>query len=269
MAKLIRVISIMERETELPILFQLNDLIRRLDVMELKALVFILWGKMAFCARWSVRCGQKIELQWFSSKQSECDEKEKFQMDKILDVRTRIHDQFHDSNAGSDYFFKEDHAAKYAAYYTAMYLIADTGESIWTHMKRGFSCDPHLAYIEFWGVMQAIFIQQDAIKELYESVVGSELKISKTSDWWKIRDVRNLCAGHPSKRTRGVPATQRTFMGRSFGEYSNIQYELWDVRTPHERSHPSFNLSAMISAYDAEGARILEKVLRELARKWP
>ena len=104
-------------------------------------------------------------------------------MDKILDVRTRIYDQFHGSNAGSDCFLKEDHAAEYAAeyaaYYTAMYLIADTGESIDTHMKRGFSCDPHMAYIEFWGVLQANFIQQDAIKELYESVVGSKLKSVK------------------------------------------------------------------------------------------
>ena len=51
-----------------------------------------------------------------------------------------------------------------------MYLIQDTGELVQSHMKHGFSSDPWLAYIEFWGVMQAIFIQQDAINEFYEAM---------------------------------------------------------------------------------------------------
>jgi len=126
-----------------------------------------------------------------------------------------------------------------------MYLIQDTGESVQSHMKHGFSSDPWLAYIEFWGVMQAIFIQQDAINEFYEAMIGSKLKIAKASDWSKIRDVRNLCAGHPAKRANGVPATHQ------------IRYELWDARDPRQPSHPAFNLSAMIKAYDAEGAQTL------------
>ena len=190
-------------------------------------------------------------------------------MDQILEVRSNIYDQFHGSNAGQEYFFKADHAEAYAAYYTAMYLIQDTGELVLSHMKRGFSADPWLAYFEFWGVMQAIVIQQDAIKELYEAVIGSKLQIAKQSDWWKIGDVRNLCAGHPAKRTNGVPATQRTFMGRHFGHYNQIQYELWDARAPKQPSHPAFNLSAMIKAYDTEGAQTLKTVLCALATKWP
>ena len=65
-------------------------------------------------------------------------------MDQILAVRSNIYDQFHGSNAGPEHFFKDDHAAEYAAYYTAMYLIQDTGESVWVHMERGFSSDPIL-----------------------------------------------------------------------------------------------------------------------------
>ncbi len=190
-------------------------------------------------------------------------------MDKILAVRANIYDQFHGSNAGLEHFFKDEYRKAYAAYYTAMFLIQDTGESVQSHMKRGFSSDEWLAYIEFWGVMQAIVIQQDAIKEIYEAMIGSKLQIAEQSDWSKIRDVRNLCAGHPAKRAQGVPATQRTFMGRRFGNYNQIQYELWDARTPRKPSHPTFNLSAMIKAYDAEGAHALNEVLSALATKWP
>jgi hypothetical protein len=190
-------------------------------------------------------------------------------MDQILTVRSNIYDQFHGSNAGSEHFFKPKHAAAYAAYYTAMYLIQDTGESVQLHMQRGFSSDPLRAYIEFWGVMQAIFIQQDAIRELYKAVIGSSLNILTSSDWSKLRDVRNLCAGHPANRTQGVPATQRSFMGRGFGSYNQIRYELWDARMPQQPSHPRFNLRAMIKAYDVEGAQALKMVLSALATKWP
>jgi hypothetical protein len=163
----------------------------------------------------------------------------------------------------------DEHAEAYAAYYTAMYLIQDTGESVWAHMKRGFSSDAHMAYIEFWGVMQAIIIQQDAIEELHKAAIGSEPQIPENYTWWKIRSVRTLCAGHPAKRDRKVPATQRTFMGRHFGNYGRIQCELWDARAPNQPSHPTFDLGLMIKSYDAEGALILKAVLDSMAAKWP
>jgi hypothetical protein len=188
-------------------------------------------------------------------------------MDQILAVRSKIYDQFHGSNAGPEHFFKDEHAEAYAAYYTSMYLIQDTGESVAVHMKRGFSSDPWSAYIEFWGVMQAIFIQQDAICGLHKAVVGSKPQIQRGSNWSEIRKIRNACAGHPAKRDLGVPATQRTFMGRNFGTYARIQYELWDAETK-QPSHPAFNLEAMIKAYDAEAAIILNTVFDALKTKW-
>jgi hypothetical protein len=103
-------------------------------------------------------------------------------MDEVLAVRSKIYDQFQGSRAGPEHFFKDEHAEAFAAYYTAMYLIQDTGEAIAAHRSVGFSLDASLAYIEFWGVMQAIVIQQDAICELYKAVVGSELQTQKGSN---------------------------------------------------------------------------------------
>ena len=44
-------------------------------------------------------------------------------MDQILTIRSNIYDQFHGSEAGRHIFFKDGHAAEFAAYYTAMHLI--------------------------------------------------------------------------------------------------------------------------------------------------
>ena len=57
-------------------------------------------------------------------------------------------------------------------------------------MRVDFSTDPMRAYLQFWGVMQAIFIQQDAISELYRVIMGTKLNVLPGSHWAKLRDVR-------------------------------------------------------------------------------
>lgn len=186
----------------------------------------------------------------------------------VLKKRSAIYDQFHGSSAGPDFFFLDANTDVYAAYYTSMFLIQDTGQAIAHHIDRGFSTNPMDAYLEFWGVMQAIVIQQDAIKELHKAVVGCSPQIDSGSSWQRLCLIRNLCAGHPAKRTHGVPAPQRTFMGRDFGTYDCIKYELWDEDT-WQTTHPTFNLRQMIGDYDREASAVLDSVLITMASKWP
>jgi hypothetical protein len=189
-------------------------------------------------------------------------------MNNILDSRTAIYDHFHNSSAGPAYFFKPENADAHAAYYTSMYLIQDTAEAISVHIDSGFSPDALRAYLEFWGVMQAIEIQQDAIFEIHHSVMGRRPKIADTSAWTKLRDTRHLCAGHPARRQHGLPAPQRAFMGRMFGNYTAIKYEMWDAHT-QQRTHPTFNLRQMIEAYDVEAGILMSEVLTEMMTRWP
>ena len=189
-------------------------------------------------------------------------------MMQLLTVRTAIYNDFHGSSAGPGFFFRPENADAYAAYYTSMYLLQDTGEAVLNHMARDFSPEPKQAYLEFWGVMQAIDIQQDAIFRVREAVVGSAPKIQPGSAWAQLRDTRHLCAGHPANRKHGVPAPQRTFMGRSFGDYDRIQYELWDASTG-QTTHPAIDLRQMIDLYDTEASAILDGVLSTMKSKWP
>lgn len=189
-------------------------------------------------------------------------------MEKILTARSDIYDQYDSSNSCQNHFCQPGNADAYAAYYSSMYLIQDTGEAVADHMSRGFSKNPFPAYLEFWGVMQAIDIQQEAIFQIHKAVVGSTPTIQSGSSWSKIRDTRHLCAGHPAKRSHRVPAPQRTFMGRSFGGYDQIKYEMWDANTGTS-THPVFNLRQMIRDYDAEASVVLQTVLSTMKKKWP
>lgn len=189
-------------------------------------------------------------------------------MKQVLAIHNSIYDQFHGSSAGPAFFFDPRNADTYAAYYTSMYLIQDTGEAVFTHLNRGFVSDPMQAYLEFWGVMQAIDIQQDAIFELHKAICGSTPSIQPGTAWQRLRDLRHLCAGHPANRSHGASAPQRTFMGRSFGDYHGIRYELWDASTG-KTSHPVVDLRRMIDDYDAEASVILNCILSIMKSKWP
>lgn len=189
-------------------------------------------------------------------------------MKRLLEIRDSIYDQFHNSSADEKYFSLPENADAYAAYYTSMYLIQDTGEAVWDHMERDFSIDPLPAYLEFWGVMQAITIQQNAICEIHKSVVRCSPFIQQESSWLQLRDVRNYSAGHPAKRSHGVPATQRTFMGRRFGKYNQINCEMWDAQKGIP-TYLSFDLGQLIHDYDIEASTFLKTVLSTMKTKWP
>ena len=57
-------------------------------------------------------------------------------------------------------------------------------------------------------------------------------------------------------------------MGRSFGNYDAIRYELWDASTG-QTTHPVFNLRQMINNYDVEASAALNAVLSCMKSKWP
>lgn len=199
-------------------------------------------------------------------------------MKNLSEIRENIYEYFHGNDSCQKFFFDDAQEERYAAYYTSMYLLQDTIESMLVHREKGFSNDPHEAYIEFWGIMQAIIIQQDSICELHEAVTGSVFNTMQLPSWKKLRFLRNTCAGHPAKRDRpkSEPLT-RTFMGRNFGDYSLLHYEKWEKKkskrsskNPLENiSHPQVELGKLIDAYEIEASDIMKKILKFMEREWP
>jgi hypothetical protein len=92
-------------------------------------------------------------------------------MKAVMATRQEIASYWHDRTACRAVLFADNDA--FAAFYTTMFLIQDTAEAVDAHMQTGFSSNAMAAYIEFWGVMQALVVQEDAIIELYKSIFGS------------------------------------------------------------------------------------------------
>lgn len=189
-------------------------------------------------------------------------------MDNVARRREEIYDYFHANQACQKYFFDSAHEDEYVAYYNSMYLLHDSTESLSWHRTQGFANDPLQAYLEFWGLMQAVIIQQDSIAEIFEVITGNELDSKTFLSWSEIRNLRNVCAGHPAKRDRPIrlPLT-RSFMGRGFVGYESFKYERWErgVGT----TYPDVKLAALLDAYAVEAEAKLMEILNAMRTRWP
>jgi hypothetical protein len=187
-------------------------------------------------------------------------------MEDIADLRTLIYDYFQENQGCQSHFHAESNREEYRAYYNSMYLIQDTAESLHYHRIRGFSENAYLAYIEFWGVMQAVIVQQDAIRELSRIFIGKDIKPMDQSKWSGIRRLRDIVAGHPAKKSHGEPASIRSFMGRKFGGYEKITFERSDEK--NGVIFPEIALGNLLDDYAAEAKKQLQNILECMRKHW-
>ena len=67
---------------------------------------------------------------------------------------------------------------------------------------RGPDPDKGETYLVLFGLLQAFFVQQDAVENLAESL-GMTSSLERQPGLTRVRDVRNMTSGHPTKRGRG------------------------------------------------------------------
>jgi hypothetical protein len=92
--------------------------------------------------------------------------------------------------------------ADYQAFCVAKDWIQDTAEVLMHHRKIGFSHDYLLSYLELYGILQAIFVQQDAIRTMRESFRLPEINfdLGNLPNGHALRELRNKLVGHPVKK---------------------------------------------------------------------
>jgi len=189
-----------------------------------------------------------------------------FTMDTLLSLRREIYDHFHASTIRDDLFLLAGNRDRFAQYETAMLLIQDAGEALWAHRECDFSPSAMAAYIEVWGVMQAVMIQQDALLEL-AAALGATKPVTGVA-WSAIRDLRNQLVGHPINKRSLSKTPLRAFMGQQPKSYRYLTYELWDAGADRT-TFPRVNLGQMFDAYESEAADHLAAILAQMRQAWP
>lgn len=154
-------------------------------------------------------------------------------------------------------------ADRFNSFMFAKDWLQDTAEALLVHRQDGFSRQPHKAYLEFWGVLQAVFVQQDAISVLYKAVIDIDLNHSDLDVAWSaVRNLRNRAAGHPTTGERATPKGP-TATGRQPKTYDRI---VMQVGLPNGKtSSEEIALGKMVDAYDVEAARVVRLITRHLS----
>ena len=174
-------------------------------------------------------------------------------MQKIISVRKKIYDHVFDSEVNCQW----SSTATYKDYETfciAKDTIQDTAEALLTHREKGFVTGVcrRLKYIEYYGVLQAIFMQQDSIQAL-QCILGKggKLNLSDYPNWEKIRKMRNITVGHPVENMKRLNRNQIS--------YNDVSYTTMKQDEPVESVH--IDLAELIDAYENEASQILSSIL--------
>ena len=78
-------------------------------------------------------------------------------------------------------------------------VIGDSDLAIDAYINSEFGKDDGEKYLSLYGVLQALFLQQDAVTNLCESL-GLKNNLIANPKLKEIRDIRNDSIGHPTKR---------------------------------------------------------------------
>ncbi len=83
-------------------------------------------------------------------------------------------------------------------------IIGDTTLAIKSYYNCVWPSDSGMQYLLIYGLLQSIFIQQDALKHIAETL---DIKLELTKELKDIRELRNDAIGHPTKRNSGERQT--------------------------------------------------------------
>lgn len=108
---------------------------------------------------------------------------------------------------------------------SALDVVGDTCQCIASYDEIKGESDG-ATYLKLYGILQALYLQQDAVAEIYKILTNQkEYKRSKSLN--TVREARNASVGHPVKRDRKSPQTSHFIVrfGMSDGGFKLHTYD--------------------------------------------
>jgi hypothetical protein len=146
---------------------------------------------------------------------------------------------------------------------TAMDVIDDVDLAIEAYLDTEFPSDDGEKYLRVYGVLQALFVQQDALRHLI-GIIQPWVPVELSDVLKEVREIRNASVGHPTKLERkGGPSvhsisrntlSREGFLMLSFDERNDTSFT--DVQVP-----------ILIGNQRKEAVRILSEVVKQLKEK--
>lgn len=161
-----------------------------------------------------------------------------------MDYWTRIHSLIlnvrdHVNLSWKHYQLCQDKAS-FSQLCSAMDILQDSADAIHAFGSAELPDTKPVLYLTTYGVLQALFLQQDAVRHLAEAL-AHPVDLKNWPVLQHVRDIRNFAVGHPTKKDRPKPAsfhhiTQMTLSREGFdllSFYDNGESKHQRVDLPH------------------------------------
>lgn len=150
----------------------------------------------------------------------------------------------------------------------SMDTIGDTTLAVEYFKETGIGQDVGENYLKLYGLLQAIYLQQDAIKFLFQVIKKcfdekNELRdwsVYQKESWNELRSYRNLSVGHPiENKTFERGRTKRASISQITISSDGFQLVIWDAVTGSDQFQ-DIQLKDLIESYLSEAKEILVDV---------
>ncbi len=194
---------------------------------------------------------------------------------KISEISRKIRDLFNDSTIKKTRVYSRKHDGDWNQFCAALDTIEDTCLAIENFQKDPNDLFIKNPYLATYGILQALFIQQDAVNYLKISLFGNNKKIDwsnkKYLELAKIRQVRNETIGHPVKTEQKGRKSKYAndeitscTIDRSSLSKDGFRYMLWmNSRTESK----TIKFSEIIELQDKYLGAELQSVMKEIQKE--
>ncbi len=144
--------------------------------------------------------------------------------------------------------------------WTAVDIIDDVDLALTAHLASKFPSNDGERYLRTYGVMQGLFLQQDALLDLIKAIHPKK-KIKESDVLKDIREARNASVGHPTQLRRNGVLSAHAIVRHSM---SKEGFELHSYPRKQDRSFDYISIETLIKKQRLETIRILTDAVNDL-----
>jgi hypothetical protein len=186
-------------------------------------------------------------------------------MRKISALEQKIRDYVNNANLFDKYFDNRPDD-EWMALCVSMNTLGDTCQALEYYEDYGLGVDYNEKYLKLYGLLQAIFLQQNSISQIYQIFLGNKLIPNPNSPWIKIRDLRHLTVGHPEEK-KYKSETKRCFIVRVSIQNNGFDLLIWNKKTGQKKSEKVY-FKTIYEEYKKDAIKYLDNICKAQIATW-
>lgn len=179
-------------------------------------------------------------------------------MDNILDQIEQIRELIYEFDRHDQLL---DNTVKWIKLCASIDVIRDNQYAIDCYFQLAPFDSSNGGHLYIYGVLQAFFVQQDAVFSLIEALDYPKVNLREDyEELYEVREVRNNAIGHPSKR-----GNDQSFHFLSFPDLSNSGFKLLShITDENEKKMVSYQMLELKNKQQENIRKILGDVIKRL-----